>query len=188
MIIGITTSQQTQEPETLGLYSIEGHTHTIRIMETLGEHPLAQVDRRVEGGLLGRKTSQLIIVEEPGVFADLLDENIASITTVERTTANDTAITDNNFNWDGQTWTLPSITHTSDGNRYYLVVRIPKALGDISNQFRVLTTDPTKAVRTINVAEANDATYNYYLADTNTDSITWTLQRQGQVLRTRYLG
>ena len=30
----------------------------------LGEHPLAQVDRRVEGGLLGKKTSQLIIVEE----------------------------------------------------------------------------------------------------------------------------
>ena len=154
----------------------------------LGEHPLQQVDRRVEGGILGKKTSQLIILEEPGVFSDLLDEDIASITTVERTTENDTAITDNNFNWDGQTWTLPTISHISDGNRYYLVIRIPKALGDIASQFRLLTTDPSKAVNTIRTAEANDATYNYYLADTNTDSITWTLQRQGQVLRTRYIG
>ena len=155
----------------------------------LGEHPLEQVDRHVEGGLLGKKTTDLKIIEEAGVFADLLDIKIASITTVERTTANDTAITDNNFNWDGQTWTLPAITHTSDGNRYYLVVRIPKALGDIANQFRVLTTDPTKAtIKTIGSAEANDATYNYYLADTNTDSITWTLQRQGQRTRTRYEG
>ena len=139
--------------------------------------------------MLGKKTTDLKIIEEAGVFADLLDIKIASITTVERTTANDTAITDNNFNWDGQTWTLPAITHTSDGNRYYLVVRIPKALGDIANQFRVLTTDPTKAtIKTIGSAEANDATYNYYLTDTNTDSITWTLQRQGQRTRTRYDG
>lgn len=155
----------------------------------LGQHPLEQIDRHVEGGLLGKKTTDLKIIEEAGVFADLLDQKIASITSVERTTENDTAITDNNFDWDGQTWTLPTITHTSDGNRYYLVVRIPKALGDIANQFRILTTDPTKAIlKTIGVAEANDATYNYYLADTNTDSITWTLQRQGQRTRTRYDG
>ena len=154
----------------------------------LGEHPLQQVDRRVQGGSLGKKTSQLVIIEEPGVFANVLDEDVASVTTVERTTANDTAITDNNFNWDGQTWVTPAITHTSDGNRYYFVVRIPKVLGDISSQFRVLTTDESKSIRMLGVSEANDATYNYYLADTNTDSITWTLQREGQVLRTRYDG
>ena len=52
----------------------------------------------------------------------------------------------------------------------------------------LLTTDASKSVKTLGTAEANDATYNYFLADTNTDTITWTLQRQGQVLRTRYEG
>ena len=152
----------------------------------LGETPLRDVDSRVEAGIIGKKTTDLVLTEQAGVYTDVEDENVAGMTLLERTSANEQAITNNSVDWSTHTWQNPTLEHTDDSKQYYLVVRIPKALGDIGSQFRISSTPSGNFAFT--AAEVNDATYNYFLVGIITGTITVTVQRQGQEDKTRYDG
>ena len=151
----------------------------------LGETPLRDVDARVASGEIGKKTTDLVLTERAGVYTDADDEGVA-LTLLERTSANEQAVTDNNVDFSANTWDTPTLKHTDDSKQYYLVARIPKALGDIGSQFRISSTP--SGTFGFTAAEVTDATYNYYLTGTVSGTISATIQREGQEDKTRYDG
>lgn len=153
----------------------------------LGETPLEDVDKRVANSEIGKKTTDLKITELAGVFGDNKDIDTAAIALVERTTANDQAITDNTLDWGTQTYHTSNIEHTDDSKRYYLVFRLAKSAGDMSSQFKI-TSDVSSLVLAITTADNSDATYNYYIITTIDQTVAITLQRQGQEDKTRFDG
>ena len=175
------------------------HTHT-RYDGELGAAALAQVDARIPehedfGGLedqiedLEEKTADIHIQKEQGDFANVTDSAVAGIASIIGYANIYVDMNDGSFDWDTLSFQNPTINtpaHTPNG--YVIVVRIPKSLGRIETQFRVVENLGIDVIQQLKYPAGSDATYNYYVAGVSTAAARWTLQRRSTSTHTRWDG
>ena len=131
------------------------------------------------------KTVDIHLQERPGDFVNMNDAAVAGIALVENTTANRNALNARNYNFAGLTWQTTSVDIPDDGNDYWVVVRVARALGNIETQFQFLSSDPEAGIEHLRFSRQGDDTWHYYQVVADTESV-WTMQRRATATHTRW--
>ena len=133
------------------------------------------------------KTVDIHLLERPGDFVNMNDAAVAGIALIQNTTANRNALNARTYNFAGLTWQTTTVDIPDDGNDYWVVVRIARALGNIETQFQFLSSDPEAGIEHLRFSRQGDDTWHYYQVVADTESV-WTMQRRGTATHTRFDG
>ena len=160
-------------------------THELRMIRFLTAGQLKKLLPEVQRAY--DKTVDIHLEERPGDFVNNADAAVAGISLIENTNANRSALDRRAFNFAGLTWQTAMVDIPNDGNEYWVVVRVAKALGNIETQFQLINDDDAEGTAHLYRSRQEDTNWRYYQVTADRESM-WTLQRRATSTHTSWLG
>ena len=163
--------------------SIKVITHELRMIRFLTAGQIKSKVPEIQQAY--DKTADIHLQERPGDFVNMNDAAVAGISLIENTNANRSALDSRNYNFVGLTWQNTTVDIPNDGNEYWVVVRLARALGNIETQFQLINDDPEEGTAHLYRSRQGDDTWHYYQVTADRESV-WTLQRRATATHTRW--